>query len=47
MIIRFRPLIWLLNEIFFLVCYLPYWEGGAKIMWWILQHTPADENETK
>lgn len=42
---------WLLNKIFHFI----YWWGihvetytnGAKIMYWIIQHTPADENETK
>lgn len=36
-----------LNIIFQVTLHLPYSKAGEKRLWWILQHTPAGENETK
>jgi hypothetical protein len=46
-IIRNPVLIWLLNKLFGLLLRLPYSMRASRAMWWILAHTPADENETK
>lgn len=45
--IRNGVLLYILHVVFTTIYKLPYWYGGMRIMWWILVHTPADENETK
>lgn len=49
-IFRNKTIIWILNRLFYTVVKLPYritGQMGTRIIAWIMQHTPADEDERK
>jgi len=46
-IIQCKPLVWVLDRIFWTINAMPPFRGSWQIMGWIMAHTPADEDERK